>query len=107
MAETNRPYMYPIQSSEYIPHPKLAEKIADGPQSSYPASIRGLKSGKDSDDHQRTIIICLDGTGDQFDGDNSNVVHFVSCLKKHTPSKQCVYYQSGIGTYGKGGLKNG
>lgn len=30
----------------------------------------------------RTIIICLDGTGDKFDNDNSNIVHLVGCLKK-------------------------
>jgi uncharacterized protein (DUF2235 family) len=51
--------------------------------------------------------MCLDGTGDQFDADNSNVVHFVSCLRKHTHGKQVTYYQSGIGTYDKGGLRNG
>jgi uncharacterized protein (DUF2235 family) len=51
--------------------------------------------------------MCLDGTGDRFDGDNSNIVHFVSCLKKHDPADQVTYYQSGIGTYDQGGLQNG
>jgi uncharacterized protein (DUF2235 family) len=46
-------------------------------------------------------------TSDRFDNDNSNVVHFVSCLKKHTKSEQVTYYQSGIGTYDKGGLQAG
>jgi uncharacterized protein (DUF2235 family) len=46
------------------------------------------------------------GTGDKFDGDNSNIVHLVSCLKKDHPS-QVTYYQSGIGTYDGGGLSNG
>jgi uncharacterized protein (DUF2235 family) len=40
-----------------------------------------------SNGQQRTLIICLDGTGDRFDSDNSNVVHFVSCLKKDTPDQ--------------------
>ncbi|KAF5339783.1 hypothetical protein D9611_009030 [Ephemerocybe angulata] len=53
----------------------------------------------------RTIVLCFDGTGDQFDDDNSNVVQLVSLLKKDDRSKQMVYYQTltlrktGIGTY--------
>lgn len=47
----------------------------------------------------RAIVLCFDGTGDQFDSDNSNIVSFFSLLKKDDPDKQLVYYQSGIGTY--------
>ncbi|KAI1160795.1 hypothetical protein F5B18DRAFT_487154 [Nemania serpens] len=72
-----------------------------------PRTLRALRNAKGYTNHPRTLIICLDGTGDQFDNDNSNVVHFVSCLKKHSPEQQVTYYQSGIGTYDKGGLKNG
>lgn len=51
-------------------------------------------------DHQRrTLVVCLDGTGDQFDADNSNIVKFFSMLMKDDKEKQMVYYQSGIGTY--------
>ncbi|XP_006462906.1 hypothetical protein AGABI2DRAFT_224560 [Agaricus bisporus var. bisporus H97] len=49
-------------------------------------------------DH-RTLVLCFDGTGDQFDADNSNIVQLVSLLKKNDRNKQMVYYQSGIGTY--------
>ncbi|KAI6161305.1 hypothetical protein EDD17DRAFT_696176 [Pisolithus thermaeus] len=47
----------------------------------------------------RTLVLCFDGTGDQFDGDNSNIVQLFSMLKKDDPRKQMVYYQAGIGTY--------
>ncbi|KAF8892854.1 hypothetical protein CPB85DRAFT_1230449 [Mucidula mucida] len=47
----------------------------------------------------RTLVLCFDGTGDQFDSDNSNVVNFFATLKKDDCSKQLVYYQAGIGTY--------
>ncbi|KAI0003871.1 hypothetical protein BJV74DRAFT_812169 [Russula compacta] len=47
----------------------------------------------------RTLVICFDGTGDQFDADNSNIVQFFSMLKKDDKSQQMVYYQAGIGTY--------
>ncbi|KIK60798.1 hypothetical protein GYMLUDRAFT_225554 [Collybiopsis luxurians FD-317 M1] len=47
----------------------------------------------------RTLVLCFDGTGDQFDDDNSNVVNLFSMLKKDDPWQQLVYYQAGIGTY--------
>ncbi|KAH8110703.1 hypothetical protein DFH11DRAFT_1513988 [Phellopilus nigrolimitatus] len=47
----------------------------------------------------RSLVLCFDGTGDQFDRDNSNVVQFFSMLKKGDKDQQLVYYQAGIGTY--------
>ncbi|KAI5116598.1 hypothetical protein M0805_006776 [Coniferiporia weirii] len=47
----------------------------------------------------RNLILCFDGTGDQFDLDNSNIIQFFSVLKKGDQNRQLVYYQSGIGTY--------
>ncbi|KAK7034621.1 hypothetical protein VNI00_012262 [Paramarasmius palmivorus] len=47
----------------------------------------------------RTLVLCFDGTGDQFDNDNSNIVEFFRLLKKDDRKKQMVYYQAGIGTY--------
>lgn len=47
----------------------------------------------------RTLVVCFDGTGDQFDADNSNIIQFFSMLKKDDKSQQLVYYQAGIGTY--------
>jgi len=44
------------------------------------------------------LVLCFDGTGDTFDNDNSNVVQLTSFLKKDDPTKQMVYYQTGIGT---------
>lgn len=62
-----------------------------------PMTIRAVQDSK-SPVTGRTLVVCLDGTGDKFDGDNSNVVNFVACLKKDDPT-QITYYQSGIGTY--------
>ena len=66
-------------------------------------------------DLARTLVLCFDGTGDQFDADvcvhifyswwpfhrtslfsvsqNSNIVQFFSMLKKDDKSQQMVYYQ--------------
>ncbi|KAF2274485.1 uncharacterized protein EI97DRAFT_435031 [Westerdykella ornata] len=98
--------LYPIQNADY------SSQYANPPTNvqettGFPRSIRALRDARNSDYHGRTVVICLDGTGDRFDNDNSNVVHFVSCLKKHSPHEQVTYYQSGIGTYDKGGLKGG
>lgn len=41
----------------------------------------------------RTLVLCFDGTGDQFDADNSNIVQLFSMLKKDDRNKQMVYYQ--------------
>ncbi|ORY58532.1 uncharacterized protein BCR38DRAFT_400290 [Pseudomassariella vexata] len=99
--------LYPIQTPGFIPYPEPPPETKSEEQIRLPSSIRALKDSHQSGHHPRTLVICLDGTGDQFDNDNSNIVSFVSCLKKHSPAEQVTYYQSGIGTYDKGGLKNG
>lgn len=80
--------------------PELPKKI------SLPKNIRAVKDADDDKIKGRTIVVCLDGTGDKFDNDNSNIVHIVSALKKDDPH-QVTYYQAGIGTYGDRGLTSG
>ncbi|CAE6457189.1 unnamed protein product [Rhizoctonia solani] len=46
----------------------------------------------------RSLVLCFDGTGDQYDHDNSNIVRFVQLLKKDDKKRQMIYYQTGIGT---------
>ncbi|KAG9605802.1 hypothetical protein KCU84_g6463, partial [Aureobasidium melanogenum] len=98
---------YPIQTSPDV-SPISAippEKVTARPSTpQLPRYIHATENGTTT--KGRTLIICLDGTGDKFDGDNSNIVHLVSCLKKDDPH-QITYYQSGIGTYNAGGLSNG
>jgi uncharacterized protein (DUF2235 family) len=48
----------------------------------------------------RTLVLCFDGTGDQFDVDNSNIVHLMSLLKKNDSSQQMVYYQVRVNNAG-------
>ncbi|KAK0543963.1 hypothetical protein OC845_005856 [Tilletia horrida] len=62
----------------------------------FPTVIPALR---DADQKRpRTLIVCLDGTGDLFDNDVSNVVSVFGALKKDDPGQIC-YYQTGIGTY--------
>ena len=69
-------------------------------------TIRAVQEASKYQPVGRTIVILLDGTGDSFDADCSNIIHLVSCLKKSDPS-QVTYYQTGIGTYNAKGLSSG
>lgn len=110
-----RRQIYPVQSpnhNSYIhraPSPQPPGQEAEevrGPIH-LPKNLRAVKDADSHDPKGRTIVVCLDGTGDKFDNDNSNIVHLVSALKKDDAS-QVSYYQAGIGTYGStGGLSKG
>ncbi|KAI4852515.1 hypothetical protein E4T44_01430 [Aureobasidium sp. EXF-8845] len=93
----------PIASSAPATPPENLSNTTSKPQ--LPRYVRATTEHQETS-RGRTLIICLDGTGDKFDGDNSNIVHLVSCLKKDDP-RQVTYYQTGIGTYNSGGLSNG
>ena len=42
---------------------------------------------------RRTLVLCFDGTANEFDDTNTNIVKLVAVLKKKDPTKQMVYYQ--------------
>lgn len=101
-------HSYPVQSSDIEPPPQGYHTPPEEQEQSFhlPKVLPAVQNAKDYKRKGRTIVVCLDGTGDKFDSDNSNIVHIVGCLKKDDPS-QLTYYQSGIGTYDAGGLRNG
>ncbi|ETN41472.1 uncharacterized protein HMPREF1541_03408 [Cyphellophora europaea CBS 101466] len=112
-----RRQVYPLQSPENgppfqrAPTPQPPEEESKKETNTgpihLPKNIRAVKDSSSSEHNSgRTIIVCLDGTGDKFDNDNSNIVHLISALKKDDP-RQVSYYQAGIGTYNKGGLNTG
>ncbi|ELR10549.1 hypothetical protein VC83_00200 [Pseudogymnoascus destructans] len=102
-----RQKFYPSQTcAEQVLNYKSLAPLVEEPRPDLPPSIRAVRNPGEPSSGGRTIVICLDGTGDQFDGDNSNVVNFVACLKKDDPN-QLTYYQSGIGTYDGRGVKSG
>ena len=45
----------------------------------------------------KNVVICLDGTGNQFKEENSNVVKLFRVLKRD-PRVQVAYYDPGVGT---------
>ncbi|KAK1221590.1 hypothetical protein PQX77_015603 [Marasmius sp. AFHP31] len=47
----------------------------------------------------RTLVLCFDGTSNEYSDENTNVVKFFSLLKKSDCDEQLCYYQAGIGTY--------
>lgn len=46
----------------------------------------------------KNIVICCDGTDNQFNEDNTNVVRLYQCIEKHN-SKQVAFYDPGVGTF--------
>ncbi|KII90919.1 hypothetical protein PLICRDRAFT_107215 [Plicaturopsis crispa FD-325 SS-3] len=52
----------------------------------------------------RTLVLCFDGTSNQFDDENTNVVKLFALLKKDDFQEQLCYYQAGVGTYFKPGV---
>ncbi|KAF9559466.1 hypothetical protein CPC08DRAFT_666484 [Agrocybe pediades] len=71
--------------------PKAEEpKVVEAPKATVPPS---------SPNRARTLVLCFDGTGDQEDDDNTNVVELRKLLKIENEEEQCIYYQTGIGTY--------
>ena len=111
-----RRQVYPLQSPGNIsafqrsatPQPPENEVEKDNEAGSIhlPRNIRAVTDAEEHDSKGRTIVVCLDGTGDKFDNDNSNIVHLISALKKDD-AQQVTYYQAGIGTYGDSGLSGG
>ncbi|KAJ2915261.1 hypothetical protein MD484_g5137, partial [Candolleomyces efflorescens] len=52
-------------------------------------------------DKGRNLVICIDGTSNQFGTDNTNVIELYNLIEKGKESKQRTYYNSGVGTFAK------
>ncbi len=50
----------------------------------------------------KNIVICLDGTGNEFGDTNSNVIKLYAVLVQD-PQVQVAYYHPGLGTLGAPG----
>ena len=53
----------------------------------------------------KNVVICLDGTGNQFNEDNSNVVKLFRVLRREAGA-QVAYYDPGVGTLADPGYKS-
>jgi uncharacterized protein (DUF2235 family) len=51
----------------------------------------------DAQQHGRNLIICCDGTNNQFGSNNTNVVRLVQVIDRN-PLKQRLFYDAGVGT---------
>ncbi|KAJ2923950.1 hypothetical protein H1R20_g13152, partial [Candolleomyces eurysporus] len=52
----------------------------------------------------RTLVLCFDGTSNEYDEDNTNVVKLFALLKKDDFDQQLCYYQAGVGTWFEPGV---
>ena len=46
----------------------------------------------------KNIVVCCDGTGNEYGDRNTNVVKLFQIIKKD-PNKQIAYYDPGVGTF--------
>ena len=70
----------------------MIDKLSDEPPGHEPGSESSGKTGKN-------IIICLDGTGNQYGEDLSNIVKLFRMIVR-TQGAQVAYYDPGVGTMG-------
>ncbi|KZV61057.1 hypothetical protein PENSPDRAFT_316009 [Peniophora sp. CONT] len=54
----------------------------------------------------RNLVVCIDGTSNQFGETNTNVIELYGLIPKDTNDKQRTYYNSGIGTYARPSWKS-
>lgn len=54
----------------------------------------------------KNIVLCCDGTGNQFSNRNSNVVRIYTALDLSDETKQVAYYHPGVGTMGAPTARN-
>ena len=62
-------------------------------------------AGTKSETEGRNLVVCCDGTGNQFGLHNTNVVKLYQILVKD--DRQIVYYDPGVGTFSRPGYKTG
>ncbi|KAI0365700.1 hypothetical protein BV20DRAFT_953672 [Pilatotrama ljubarskyi] len=82
------------------PGPSADPSASSPTPSTAPQAKLSTSDSSDDDRKPRTLILCFDGTNEQYDGNNTNVVKFYSLLKKDDDNdQQLCYYQPGVGTY--------
>ncbi|TCD70154.1 hypothetical protein EIP91_004624 [Steccherinum ochraceum] len=86
-----------------------AHSAQSGPSSLFPTPVLQLvtptpKTTMSDKTKRRCLILCFDGTANQYDDDNTNVVKLYSLLKKDDTEEQICYYQPGVGTYFQPGV---
>ncbi|EGO02361.1 hypothetical protein SERLA73DRAFT_49835, partial [Serpula lacrymans var. lacrymans S7.3] len=54
----------------------------------------------------RNLVVCIDGTSNQFGERNTNVIELYSQVEKGKGCRQLTYYNSGIGTYAQPSWKS-
>ncbi|KAL0960508.1 hypothetical protein HGRIS_005546 [Hohenbuehelia grisea] len=82
------------------PHQAIESSIRRGNAPEAKADDQGVpSSGCMHKKDGRNLVVCIDGTANQFSKKNTNIVELYSNLEK--TQTQLTYYNSGIGTYAK------
>jgi uncharacterized protein (DUF2235 family) len=56
--------------------------------------------------NSRNLVVCIDGTSNQFGAKNTNVIELYNLILKEVNDNQRTWYNSGIGTYARPSWKS-
>ncbi|KAG6016676.1 hypothetical protein E4U54_000665 [Claviceps lovelessii] len=100
-ARTTRDHVFSVDYSPRAQSPRRRSPRAMSPRPRSPFSTHvALPTWRESDRPPRKLILCFDGTGNKFHGDesDSNILKIFRMLDR-SAGDQYHYYQPGIGTY--------
>lgn len=64
-----------------------------------PGNDQNLTPEEDKEYKPKKIVVCCDGTGNEYGEENTNVVKLFQRLKLENPEEQIAYYDPGVGTF--------
>ncbi|OCH91831.1 WD40 repeat-like protein [Obba rivulosa] len=85
-----------------IPEVDVRDHLTDDPANAHRAAKVQDTNGcrcPPPEKRSRNLVVCIDGTSNQFGENNTNVIELYRLVKKLPGDKQLTYYNSGIGTY--------
>jgi hypothetical protein len=92
-------FVFPAETTEQPARAKYAE-LAEGTTSKMSFHIQNCQSCSGM---PKNLVICLDGTNNEFGTENTNVVRLYQALVDD-PVRQLSYYDPGVGTIGHPGV---
>ncbi|KAI1079731.1 hypothetical protein F5B20DRAFT_150630 [Whalleya microplaca] len=97
----NKSYLFPqAQSREHETSKGTTPSLKDSIYSGHRPTSPTMNTARDTRRTPRKLVLCFDGTGNKFKGDDSdsNILKIFRCLDREA-GDQYHYYQPGIGTY--------
>ncbi|KZV65142.1 hypothetical protein PENSPDRAFT_143951 [Peniophora sp. CONT] len=99
LSASNKGSLPPTAGGAANLHARRPNSVVDHP---VPVQLKDCNCGRKDG---RNLVVCIDGTSQQFGEKNTNVIELYSLIR-NGDGKQCTYYNSGIGTYARSSSKS-